>query len=547
MRKRSLAFKLVWTVMILTFPINIFLTYYAKQSQDVIVKDVKMNISSMADIYINEIDNNIRSINTFIMNLEESDANLLDILDSQDWDKYFISALGLRETMNAQMTVRRDANCYFFYDNRMEHGMLVENSAQFTQKELTDYCFGEDLKHMFSKKEWQIVSIYDTTWLFHIYKYKPLYLGTGIQLDTFEKQFQETLGYDGVAVHFSKESAPERNPGIEVITRTSEKERFYLHVQIPRESIVRNLPVLMKIGYWMALLELFLIPILIMRISYNVLKPLSVLISAIEELKKNRNARITADANSTEFALVYHSFNRMADEIMQMKFDNYEQKIKQQKISMRNLQLQVKPHFLFNSFNLMYNLVQMGEYKSAQQMILYLSDYFHYINIGNKDFARFGDEFHLIKMYLEVSQIRYPDIFTVRYDVSEEIKDVLIPQMLIHNFVENIIKHGLSLTRKNQILVQAYVSRGEAVFRVEDDGRGMTEEVVMAINDGKFKYPDGKNHLGVKNSFDRIHYFYGDKGHIYFESEVGHGTIVAITLPLEPMQEGVDYESVDCE
>lgn len=533
-KRNSLAFKLVLIVAVFTFPINIFMAYYAKQSQNVIVKDAQMAVSSMAEFYMNDVEHDIQSLNSFFLNLEESDISLSNIIDCREWNDYYISGLGLRESMSSQMTVRGDANCYFFYYPKMDHGMLVENSGHFTQGQLIEHCFQRNRDILFSTKKWQVLSFDDTKWLFHVIQYKNVYLGAGIQLDTIEKKFEEALIYEDASVSFKNEDIVISTSNVEKMTQPSLSGQFYLHVQIPQSSIVKNLPILQRMGYWMAILELLLIPVLIVFLSYYVIKPLNILTMAIEQLRKNPDARVTAKADSSEFALVYDSFNDMAGKIVQMRIDNYEQKMEQQRISMKNLQLQVKPHFLFNSFNLMYNLVEMGEYKSAQKMILYLSDYFHYINIGKDDFSRFGDEYNLIKMYLEVSQIRYPDFFEVLYDVSEEIKEVCVPQLLVHNFVENFIKHGIDLNRKNHILIQAYVSKGEAVFRVEDDGRGMAAEEVLAINNGKFNYPDGKNHLGVKNSFDRIHFFYGDKGNIYFESEVDKGTIVAITLPLEP-------------
>lgn len=544
-KKKRLAVSLVFIVVILTLPFNIFMIYYAKKSQNVILENTQINISRMADLYINEIENKISSLNTFIINLEETNGDLANIVKGQDWDQFFISAIGLKNTMNSQMVIRKDANCYFFYSKEKEYGMLVENSTDFTQKELTDVCFGENLEKMMLQKQWQILEVKNTKWLFHIYNYHDLYLGAGIQFDTLEKELEEAIGYKGTSARFDKKNTQESNPEMVLISKPAAKEQFYLHIQIPRNVVVRKLPLMLQIGYWMAILEILLILILILSITYYVIKPLNILTMKIEELKTNRDARIRKDANTEEFAIVYDSFNHMADEIVRMKFESYEQKIRQQQISMRNLQLQVKPHFLFNSLSLMYNLVQMGEYKSAQQMILYLSKYFHYINIGDKDFSKFGDEFDLIQMYLEVSQIRYPDIFTVRYDVSEDVKDVYIPQLLIHNFVENIIKHGLVLTRKNQILVQAYIRHGEAVFRIEDDGRGIEKEDIEAINSGKFNYRDGKNHQGVRNSFNRIHFFYGDQAHIYFESEVNKGTIVAITLPVELLQKGEEDATVD--
>ena len=71
----------------------------------------------------------------------------------------------------------------------------------------------------------------------------------------------------------------------------------------------------------------------------------------------------------------------------------------------------------------MYNLVAMNEIKSVQKMLLYFGDYFRYINVGENDFSLFQEELELIEKYLDISKIRYPDIFEVEYKISDEVWD----------------------------------------------------------------------------------------------------------------------------
>lgn len=529
MKKGSLTVKIILIVVVLVFPVNAFLLYYAQRSQAVILENENNNTQNIARLYMNDLESRIRSINNYIVSIEGSDENVGRLVSEQNWDDYYISAMGLRNSLDDHMTISQDADCYFFYLPERAHGMMIEKGEHLTTGSVKELYYSDDID--FHTKRWQIVDADNGKWLVHVTTFHDLYIGAGIHLDTIEAEIRQLFSYDEIEVAFAPSATMRTGHDMEYTSQASFNNQFYLNIAISKGSIIRNLPILQRWGYQIALAELLIIPILIYTLSVFVLRPLEILNAALKQLKDAPDARIMQSANTDDFAHVYEAFNGMADEMVQLTIDNYEQKIRQQRINMRNLQLQVKPHFLFNSFNLMYNLVQMGEYKSAQQMILYLSDYFHYVNLGMDDFSRFGDELELIRKYLEVSKIRYPDIIEVIYDIRDDVQDVQVPQLLIHNFVGNIIKHGLALKRKNHILIQAFIDGGEAVFRVEDDGVGMPREHAETINRAQFQYADGKNHLGIKNSYDRVQFLYGDKGHIYIQSATDQGTIVMVTLP----------------
>lgn len=128
--------------------------------------------------------------------------------------------------------------------------------------------------------------------------------------------------------------------------------------------------------------------------------------------------------------------------------------------------------------------------------------------------------------------MRFPDCYEVVYDIDPETLEVEIPPLLIHNFVENIFKHAVSADRKIQIRIQSYMEGNKAVFVVADNGPGMEEKMARDMNDGIFAYEDtGRVHVGIANSWRRIHYFYGDEGKLRVASTPGKGTCFTIEIP----------------
>jgi sensor histidine kinase YesM len=224
----------------------------------------------------------------------------------------------------------------------------------------------------------------------------------------------------------------------------------------------------------------------------------------------------------------------MADSIKNLKIENYEKEIAKQKMELRNLQLQTRPHFLLNMFKLIYGLVQMQDLKSIQKTVLYLSHYFRYIFRSGNELESFEQEYNLIREYLEISEIRYPELFSAEYEVEQDVFKAKVPPLLFHNFVENVIIHALVEGVTVDIKMTARYIDGWLEFILTDNGSGMKQDTLDRINSGKFTMDDGKRvHLGVYNSYQRIRYYYGEESELRIESVVGEGTSVIIRLPCE--------------
>jgi sensor histidine kinase YesM len=293
------------------------------------------------------------------------------------------------------------------------------------------------------------------------------------------------------------------------------------------------LPVLQWIGIVLAFAFLLLIPLMFIIFRHIILRPLNRIQNALLHLKLgDKDYRISKHKYSEEFRIINQSFNEMADNIENLKIDNYEKEMSTQKMEQENLQLQIRPHFLLNMFKLVYGLAQIEDYKSIQKLALYLSNFFRYIFRSGKDLEPFSQEYDLIREYLNISKIRYPNRFSVEYDVDENVLKVNVPPLLFHNFVENVISHALLSDSSVHIGLTAHYSDGWVTLAVADSGAGMDTSIVERVNNEHFITSDGKRvHLGIYNSYQRIKHFYGEQGEIRIQSVLGEGTHVTIRFP----------------
>ena len=530
-KRQTLTFKMVLYVLITILPVNVFLIYLAKTAQDVTRTTVQANLDNIANVYMDQVERRMENINSFIWLLEDSDRNLKVISEEADRDTYYIAAMGLRQTLDSHILSYEDAEGYFFFSDLVESGMAVENTAVLSSNTFRDAVFAD--RALLADSRWRIQDIDGTQWYIHTNRWKQVYIGAGIHLDQLAATAQKALVYDTAQVYFSSDEEPRSGQEFFHAAVQCGRRNLYLHVDVENREIIQKLPLLQKIAYVLSLVWLMLIPLIIWIIHRLVLKPLGIINQAIQSFKIDPETRISSPANSSDFEGVNQSFNEMAGQIVKLKIDNYEREIQRQKLELRNLRLQIKPHFLFNSLNLMYNLVQMGETHSVQQMLLYLSDYFRYINVGDKDFSLFREELELIRKYVEVAKIRYPEMIEATFDVEESALDAQIPQLMVHNFVENTVKHGLDLTRMNHIQLRAWLDHNELVVEIEDDGIGMSSSQAEKVNRGIFEYEDGKRHLGLKNSYRRIQFYYGEHGHLHIDSQEDRGTRVTLRFPAQ--------------
>ena len=119
-------------------------------------------------------------------------------------------------------------------------------------------------------------------------------------------------------------------------------------------------------------------------------------------------------------------------------------------------------------------------------------------------------------------------------EVHEEVKDTVIFPFLIQVFVENSAKHVLTLERSSLISVTVYPEDREEEkyvnIYISDTGNGFPKETMEKLQKREDISENGK-HIGIENCLKRFHYYYGDKGEIYFDNSPLGGAVVDIHIP----------------
>ena len=312
---------------------------------------------------------------------------------------------------------------------------------------------------------------------------------------------------------------------------------------IPRWEISGTLPLAIRVMQILAVAALGIIPIIIWALQRWFVSPVRKLTEAMRRIEQgDMNYRIEEKSRALEFSRIYHHFNHMMDEVSELKISVYEKQLEGQKIKMRFLSQQIQPHFILNTLNVLYSYEQQ-EYPLIQKMILCLSRYFRYVVNANADFVELGPELMHIGNYFEIQQARYLKNFQATVSCDPELKDCLVPPLLIQNFAENVIKHSLSMEGMVNVTIQVRKEGTDRLYiSIADNGSGISQEVLDRIQ--RFRetrqYQDGLG-IGIQNSIERIEVLYGSAGELNISRRLPQGTLVEIRLPIR-REEGIDRD-----
>jgi two-component system, LytTR family, sensor kinase len=183
------------------------------------------------------------------------------------------------------------------------------------------------------------------------------------------------------------------------------------------------------------------------------------------------------------------------------------------------LELQLQPHFLFNTLHAIGGLVRQQRGSEATEMIAGLSDLLRYsLDHAGKHLVPLAHELAITRRYLEIQACRFSDRLRFSIDeVAPGLGDRLVPAMMLQPLVENAVRHGVEpLAEPGEIAVRAALAGDELVVEVFDTGRGPRAASAAGI--------------GLANLRARLEQLYGGRARFTLAAERG-GTVARVELP----------------
>lgn len=306
-------------------------------------------------------------------------------------------------------------------------------------------------------------------------------------------------------------------------------------IWVKRQILLRDKSFMLLFSLLTVVMGLLILAFNIRYQVKHVLGPLNMLRSAMVQfsqgmLEVRLHPKKTAHKKTKdEISILFGTFNEMAEQIVHLKIDIYENKIKQEKVERNFLRVQIQPHFYTNILNLIYGLAQVKDYHAIQNLSMATGSYFRYL-LGDKgSFVPLGEEVDLVKNYIQIQQIRYAGDLTFSFEMEEGLEHQMVLPMILQTFTENSVKHNITLVPLLQIHVSITEEEGKLRMMIEDNGKGFHEETLDKIRNNENMESNGQ-HIGMTNMLERLRIFYGDSASISIDSAPGK-TTVTIVMP----------------
>ncbi|MFD2330982.1 sensor histidine kinase [Cohnella sp. GCM10020058] len=275
--------------------------------------------------------------------------------------------------------------------------------------------------------------------------------------------------------------------------------------------------------FYLSMLLLFLFGTFISVLLYrDVQRPIVKLIGGLKRVQRGDfSARIDAKANG-EFTFLFYRFNDMSRQIEGLIENVLQERMRAQEATMKQLQAQINPHFLYNCLGYMINMAQMKENDAVVAMGYNLSAYYRYITRMEKETASLAEEMKLIVNYLDIQKLRNGRIhYTI--DVPEEMLAQQVPRLMLQPLVENAVIHGVGKSfASGEIRIRGEMSDGLCRIFVDDDGPGMDPERQALLNQQLTGPLEEDMGAGLWNTNQRIVQCFGKRSSLHFtQSELG--------------------------
>lgn len=318
------------------------------------------------------------------------------------------------------------------------------------------------------------------------------------------------------------------------LTVIRKSDYFGMFVQYnPEKEVLRDL----QIYKW--LVSIYIVLMIFLSISMsaytekNIHKPLSKLLRAFSRVEQgdfNSELKLTSNKGN-EFSYLYDAFNHMTQEIRNLIEEVYIQKNLTQKAELKQLQSQINPHFLYNSFFSLSRKIKRGDLEIAEEFARHLGVYFRFLNKNNSDDVPLSKEVEHARSYTSIQQTRFYDRIQIQFEkLPEQYNDLLVPRLILQPIIENAFEHALENMEEDGLLnITFVVNEPFLEIHIEDNGQD-TDALTPEELNARLENNDSGEVTGILNIHKRLKIYFGERsGLVVRKSSLG-GVEVIIKL-----------------
>lgn len=277
--------------------------------------------------------------------------------------------------------------------------------------------------------------------------------------------------------------------------------------------------------------------LVISRIVGKLLRDFDVFSSCIKEVEKgNLNVRIPvlSQLEVNDMAIEY---NKMLCKVTELMDTAVRREVMVKEAQIRSLEKQINSHFLYNVLDAIRMMAEVKGIYNVSDALLALARMFRYNLKVESHYVLLQEEITYLENYLKLCNIRYDYYITLSENITDEVRNLKVPKIILQPIAENSIVHGLDeLAEDTTIYLKVYQKENVAYIEMTDMGKGMDEAELQNVR-GTVTFGGGGEHstngIGLHNIHERIQLMYGSEYGVEVYSKEQCYTKVVLKIPVQ--------------
>lgn len=206
----------------------------------------------------------------------------------------------------------------------------------------------------------------------------------------------------------------------------------------------------------------------------------------------------------------------------------------------RALQMQINPHFLFNTLDTIYwkTIKLSGSENDVSNMTQLLSKLLQYsLRSDGLSGVRLGKELEQTRYYVRLQSFRFPSTFTYIEHIDASLLGATVPCLFLEPLLENSLSHGMKEKEALHITLSIQKKGDDIILVLENDGKNIDEDALAKLNDSSIDVLKQKKSLGIANTRKRLMLFFQGKASMNIENRSEGGVRICIVFPLRQEEE----------
>ncbi|MFS0869520.1 cache domain-containing sensor histidine kinase [Paenibacillus xylanilyticus] len=280
-------------------------------------------------------------------------------------------------------------------------------------------------------------------------------------------------------------------------------------------------------------------------LSYGVTKPLTRLVLAMRQVQRGAfdqaESLLPPDQNvKSEISYVVSTFRYMILRLRQHIQNEFELKLLRQQAEYKALLMQINPHFMFNTLELVSSLAMQRRTDDTVQVIEDLGKMMRYSMHTNDDLVSLAEELAYVRHYISILQTRFGPKLEISIEESGRLDRLVIVKFILQPLIENAVKYSFQHQTTAQVHIRIIRLDQCLQIQIEDNGPGMPQEIISRLQD-----PDAVTsqlepilrnsgwHIGLGNVIARCRLHYGSLFAIHITNGDAQGTCIELILPVQ--------------